>query len=452
MTAPRWLGSIRFRISAAATIVLLVFMVLTALTLEKAFRESAIEARHERLIGQLYLLLGAAELDPKGHIEMPPQLNEPRFSSPGSGLYANIADLNADTEWQSNSTVGLDIPFERALVPGEQIFTERRDKAGKPFFVLGYGVKWKVGKRHVVLTFSVAEDETEYKALLRRYRGALWGWLGGMAALLLLTQFVVLRWGLTPLRRVTRELREVETGERERLGGDYPDELRGLTTNLNELLNRERAQQERYRAAMGDLAHSLKTPLAVLRNAVSDNDSNLSHTVEEQLGRMDQIVQYQLQRASTAGASSLQPPLLLKPEIEKIITSLTKVYASKAVKLTLQMKPDAQGRIDKGDLYELLGNLLDNACKFCRRQVQVSVDATPRSLVLRVEDDGPGVADPKAILARGGRADERAPGHGLGLSLVSDIVNAYGGRLEVGRSEMLDGGQFVVYLTATAGA
>ncbi|WP_137938228.1 ATP-binding protein [Chitinivorax sp. B] len=448
----RVLMSIRARVAVSAALVLLVFVALTAAALDRAFRESALEARQERLLGQLYVLMAAAELDPSGKVVMPSALNEPRFGLPGSGLYANIADLNAHSEWQSNSTIGLDIPFERVLTPGEQRFSEMRDRHGRPYFVLGFGVKWQIGRKHIVLTFSVAEDEQAFLNQIQRYRRALWGWLGGMACLLIVTQFLVLRWGLQPLRRVVRELREVEGGQRDHLAEDYPDELVGLTRNLNDMLGRERAQQQRYRDALGDLAHSLKTPLAVLRNAVVENDPAMAHTVTEQLGRMDQIVQYQLQRASTAGSSSLQPPILLRPDIDKIVGSLSKVYADKAVNIALDVATDLQARIDQGDLYELVGNLLDNACKFSKGQVNLAMASSPKRLTIVIEDNGPGVADAEAIFARGGRIDERAPGHGLGLALVKDIVTAYGGTLDVGRSKRLGGACFTVNLNIVAGA
>ncbi|MBB5018397.1 two-component system sensor histidine kinase PhoQ [Chitinivorax tropicus] len=447
----RVLMSIRARVAVSAALVLLVFVALTAAALDRAFRESALEARRERLLGQLYVLMAAAELNPSGQVVMPSALNEPRFGLPGSGLYANIADLNAHSEWQSNSTIGLDVPFERVLTPGEQRFSEMRDRLGRPYFVLGFGVKWQVGRKHIVLTFSVSEDEQAFLNQIQQYRHALWGWLGGMALLLIVTQFFVLRWGLQPLRRVVRELREVESGQRDHLAEDYPDELIGLTRNLNDMLGRERAQQQRYRDALGDLAHSLKTPLAVLRNAVADNDPAMDKTVTEQLGRMDQIVQYQLQRASTAGSSTLQPPIALRPDVDKIVSSLNKVYADKGVQIQVEVAASLQARIDQGDLYELVGNLLDNACKFSQGRVSLSMSTTPKRLTIQIEDDGPGVADADAIFARGGRADERAPGHGLGLALVKDIVTAYGGALDVSRSQSLGGACFTVILNSAAG-
>ncbi|MFA5241476.1 MAG: ATP-binding protein [Sulfuricella sp.] len=441
--------SLNARIILAASIVLAIFLALTGIALDQAFRESARAAREERLQGQLYMLIAEAEVDAAGRLVMPPQLQEPRLGQPVSGLYASIADGRGKSRWRSPSALNVELPAEASLAAGKSAFSQSPGISGTDYFVYRMGVSWSEGKRKYAFTFSVAEDLSPFHAQLARYRRSLWGWLGGMAALLLLAQAVLLRWGLRPLRDVAQEIRAIEAGEKEQLTGTYPAELSALTGNLNGLLLRERGQLRRYRDALGDLAHSLKTPLAVMRGALSEQArgalseqprepaSILAATVAEETGKMQHIVDYQLQRAATAGpASPLAAPLPLGPVAEKIIISLNKVYHDKKVSAQLHIEPALNFRGDRGDLLELLGNLLDNAYKWCNSRVEMSAGAEAGHLTLAVEDDGPGIPAQEAerILQRGVRADQSTPGQGIGLAVAASIVQAYGGEIRIGKS------------------
>ncbi len=429
--------SLNTRIVLSAGLVLAVFIALTGLVLDRAFRESARSAREERLLGQLYLLIAAAEVGPRGALSLPATLPEARLSLPGSGLYAYVTGAGGKVLWSSPSAVGKRVPFETSLAPGQRRFGQRQDGSGQPFLVQGLGVTWGVGRGHYAFTFSVSEDLTEFNAQLRRYRHSLWAWLGAMAVLLLVTQWLVLRWGLRPLRRVAVELAAIESGGRERLQGEYPRELERLTDNLNALLAHERARQKRYRDALADLAHSLKTPLAVMRGALAQADGErLAATVEEEVVKMDRIVQYQLQRAATAAPSVLAAPVPIRPVAERIVATLGKVYSEKAVEARLAVDDRSTFRGDEGDLMELLGNLADNAYKWCRKEVRISAASRDRRLTISVEDDGPGIDEDQArrILRRGVRADQAVPGYGIGLAIVRDIVQAHGGEIRIGRA------------------
>jgi two-component system sensor histidine kinase PhoQ len=262
---------------------------------------------------------------------------------------------------------------------------------------------------------------------------------------------MLLRWGLRPLRDVAREIHAIEAGEKELLSGTYPPELSALTGNLNGLLQRERGQMRRYRDALGDLAHSLKTPLAIMRGALANQsrgalsekqqglDASLAATVAEETEKMQYIVDYQLQRAATAGpASPLASPLALSPVAKKIITSLDKVYHDKKISALLRIEPGLDFRCDHGDLLELLGNLLDNAYKWCSSKVELQAGNEDGYLTLRVEDDGPGIPAEEAanILQRGVRADQSTPGQGIGLAVVASIVQAYGGEIRIAASPL----------------
>ena len=434
--------SLSARIILAASIVLATFLALTGIALDQAFRDSARTAREERLQGQLYLLIAEAEVDITGHLDMPERLQEPRLGQPGSGLYATIVDGRNKERWRSHSALNIELPGESTLAAGKRQFSRLPGTNGREYFVYRMGVSWSEGRKKYSFTFSVAEDLSAFHAQLARYRHSLWGWLGAMAVLLLLAQTLLLRWGLNPLRRVTAEIRAIEEGQQPRIGGNYPQEIRTLTDNLNALLQRERAQQQRYRDALGDLAHSLKTPLAIMRGALSEpppGTSSLAATVAEESEKMQHIVDYQLQRAATMGPSSpLVATLEIRPVAERIIASLDKVYRDKAINAEIHTDQAAGFRGDQGDLLELLGNLLDNAYKWSSTRVKFSAGTEAGNLTLTVEDDGPGIPPEEAeyLLQRGARADQSMPGQGIGLAVAASIVQAYGGKIAIGASTL----------------
>ena len=227
--------SLQARVTWAAVLVLLVFVALTGLALEQAFQASARSAREERLLGQLYLLMAAADSDGDG-LTLPRDLAEARFSLPESGLYAQVSDARGEAVWRSTSALGQSIPFDERLGPGVRRFHQASDAEGHGYFVEGFGVTWSIGPVPRGYTFSVAEDLSAYRRELARFRVNLFGWLGAMSLLLLVALLLALRWGLAPLRRVADEVAAVEAGHQDRLRGAYPEELRALTDNLNALL------------------------------------------------------------------------------------------------------------------------------------------------------------------------------------------------------------------------
>ncbi|MCG5499342.1 ATP-binding protein [Ectothiorhodospira lacustris] len=425
------MNSLTLRVSLIAALVVAVFAVVTALALDRAFRDSAVYAVEERLQAQLFLLMGAAEVDPAGRVSLPERLPESRLMLPDSGLHARVGDDLGRTLWRSPSALGT-----YGLQPDDRAFVARMT------------VDWETPGGVVPLTFTLSEDRSGLEAQLRTYRRSLWGWLAVLAVLLLAAQSLALYLGLIPLRRVARELRAMEQGEQSALTGRYPVELKALTDNLNDLLRQERAQLARYRDGLADLAHSLKTPLAVLRGSLeSRHDEDRRHDLE-QLERMDRIVAYQLQRAATAGHRALAAPMAVASLVQRLGRTLDKVYPDKGVVFFDDVSADSRFRGNEGDLMELLGNLMDNAWKYGRSRVRVSSATEGRWLVLRVEDDGPGIPADQvpAILARGGRLDEGVPGQGIGLAVVNEIVSAYEGRLTIGTSEALGGARVEIRL------
>jgi len=414
--------SINARTVIGAGLVLAVFLVLTGLALDRAFEDSALTSIQERLRGQLYLLIGETEVNDAGKISLPEKSALVRLNQPDSGLYAWIYSNNK-LIWQSRSVISTQAHFTANLPTGNEKFELLNAPKG---FAMGYGIEWQTTQGSVPITFSLSEDTTLFITQINNYRKTLWGWLGGMAILLLITQLVVLRWGLRPLRTVADELRQIEQGQQQQLSSHYPAELRGLTGNLNTLLTHERAQQQRYRHALADLAHSLKTPLAVLQGAMDDPD-----TVREQSGRIQRSVDYQLQRAATAGRSGLNSPILLRPIIETLTRALQKVYADKNIQFKLDIPNDLRVRADEGDLTEMFGNLLDNASKWCQQSIKCRAVVFSDHVDISISDDGPGIPEDKIehILVRGMRADEAVAGQGIGLAVVKEIIEAYEGKL-----------------------
>lgn len=437
--------SIRTRLLLAASCVLLVFIGLCGAALEKAFRESALDAQEDRMRGLVYALLGAAEPDERGNLSISDnELPEPRLKEPQSGLEAAIMTETGAVLWRSPSLEGTP-PVVIGPEVGKWKF-EQLDGNGR--FALSFGLRW-IGEKHQPRRYAVLalEDPENYESQLAVFRRTLWSWLLGASVVLLGALLLVQNWGLMPLRRLVGELREVESGAVPQVGSAYPAELTPLTGALNAMIVSERNQLQRYRNALGDLAHSLKTPLAVLRGLASDGrlSGEPARQLQEQVGRMQEIADHQLARAATAGRRALVQPASLHPVADKLVTALKKVYSAKALRFELAVAPALLVRIDAGDLYELLGNTLDNAAKWARGSVRFSASRESGELVLGFEDDGPGFPEhPERLLGRGVRADSRVPGQGLGLASVAEILRAYEGKIALERSAELGGARVVL--------
>ncbi len=441
--------SIQTRLIVSFSILLFVFLGLTGIVLDRAFRNSIEAGAAERLQVQIYLLLAAAEMS-DGEFYFLEDLQEPRFSQLNSGLYGFISRASLGELWRSDSALAINLAnpqvLRQTVEVGETQFSKTFDADQQEYFVLSYGILWENGISEY--NFTVMENATPYYSEISNFRTSLWSWLGGVAVLLLLMQVFLMRWGLSPLHRMARDLKQIESGDRNQLAENYPKELQGVTNNLNLLIETERKQQDRYRTTLGDLAHSLKTPLAVIAGIMQSlsrkpDDAELQlAAVDEQLARMNQIVSYQLQRAvQSNNSSTLARQVQVKPIVGKVLDALAKVYLDKAVSVSSQLDIDAVFFGDERDLLELLGNVLDNAFKYGREQVTVSakaLGANSSGLQIIIEDDGPGISPEKQeyVLQRGARADTLVQGQGIGLAVVTDIVTSYGGSIEVGVSDL----------------
>ncbi len=296
------------------------------------------------------------------------------------------------------------------------------------------------------LVVNVAESQSAFAAQVRRFRRQLLGWFAGLMALMLAAQALLLGWVLSPLRRAESEVRAIEHGERSALGEDYPRELAGLTRHTNILLDTERARVTRYRDTLGNLAHSVKTPLAVIRNAAEGlrEQQDKGQLIDEQVTRIQKILDYQLKRAAASGGSLSIRAVNVADTVNDIIETLQKVHRKPSLKVERQVDAGLNFLGDRGDLLEILGNLLDNAYKWAHSTIRVSAHASNEkighgdAMTLTIEDDGPGIPDAQRdfVLGRGSRGDEQTEGHGIGLAVVRETVALQGGSVSIGRSEL----------------
>ncbi len=448
--------SLTTRLLATATLALAVALAAIGLVMHEAFSEKTRDLVEERLESYLYGLLSTLEPDTSGRFSLTDNLPEPRLSRPASGLYAEL--INNAQHWRSPSFLGVELPETRPLPVGQSRFEQLTAPNQQPVFRLRRGLVWETDSGdEIPFTLSVTEDASGYFHELLEFRRNLWTWLLFASVILIGVQGLILGWSLRPLKRLTEDVQKLESGQRETLDDDYPGELSGLTQSVNDLIRNERNNLERQRKTLGDLAHSLKTPLAVVHAELEKAETGETPDIpllREQIHNMDDIVAYQLQRAAVAGHRTFGASVPVIDKVQQITRTLDKVYRNKKVRLTTEIAPGAEFFGEHGDLMELLGNLLENAYKWCDQRVQLSIKILthPRrrrtGLRIEVADDGPGIAEEKRqnLLQRGVRGDEKITGHGIGLSIVSDIVDAYGGELRIDRHPHLKGAWFVVTL------
>ena len=438
--------SLRARLLLVSALVLAGFFALTGIALDQAFRRSAEGVMRERLQGHLYALLAASDLNARNELELPAELPEPRFNVLGSGLIAEVRDDRGATVWRSRSALGVTFDDTASPAPGERVYTQESDGHTPVRLMLSFTTRWEGANRQPRLyVFHVAERLDEYEAQVRQFRNNLFLWLAVATLLLLAIQVLIQRWVSSPLRHLARNLSEIEAGRATTLLGEYPTELQPLADNLNALLADARAHLQRYRDALGNLAHSLKTPLAVLHSSVEAGTpaEELRAVVKEQLQRMNEIVEHRLQRAAAAGRTPLGAPLPVAAAVLKILGALDKAHAGKSVHAEIDIAPEVVFRGDEGDLLEIVGNLADNAYKWARSQVRVHARNGPagrsgREFILCVEDDGPGIPPDQVerVRERGVRADTTIAGHGLGVAAVQEMTELYGGELLISRSPL----------------
>ncbi len=432
--------SIKSRMMLTSLVVLVGFMILTAIALERAVEKRMLKAEEDKLQALMYSVLAAVDRDSTGLsiTVSDARLFESDLFSFDSGLYAVLYDQKEEI-WRSLSN---EENFNKLTdLVAEELRFSQIEFDNRSWFQQAFSIHWpNVHDKLSLYELVLWKDAKDYYVQFERFRQTLWLWLVITIVLLLVLMWLVMFWSLRPLRLIGDEVRAIENNQKHRFDSSYPSEIKPLTQNLNLLLQREQHQMQRYRNALDDLAHSLKTPLAVLRGlsekATDWSDEDKS-TLQEQNNRMNQIVSYQLQKAATVGGESISSPINLAKLLEKTVRALRKVYKSKGMAIELKTDLTAFLRMDESDLLEVLGNLIDNACKYGRKQVRIIAIQKNECIQLTIEDDGAGLKSDqiKNILTRGKRFDQTQEGQGIGLAVVNDIVDAYEIGLKFSQSE-----------------
>lgn len=452
--------SIRTRLFFASALLLPVFLGVTGFFLDRAFQTSLLTAEKARLQRNIYLLFSAADIPTKPlrkneqpRLVMPKELKDKDFERINSGLYAYLYNDKKELVWQSNST-SLQTPPTYDQIspvlqdkqPAEIIFEFENEN----YFIAYSDIFWVVAKnREVPFRFVAVHDSEDFINEKNAYRNQLWQWLGAVGILLLIAQTAILRWGLQPLKKLAVSLNAMQSGDTIDIEGDHPAELQDIVDNLNQVLAREQALRQRYRNSLSDLAHSLKTPLAVMQAKLSQSsaDEELQQLAAEQVARMNQVVTYQLQRAVSSQQQGSHQRTDLEPVVQRLMNALQKVYADKGVSVSAELAPHSIFAGDEQDLMEVIGNITENAFKYGKSKVIVQSKIQNQQLIITISDDGNGVPEEQQtrILERGHRLDTSLPGQGIGLAVAADIIHSYDGKIKVSTST-LGGAQFQLTL------
>lgn len=438
------LNSLKARLVISALLFILVLLPLIGVALNDAFTEQVKSATKNELSAYVYSILAVTEVENK-QISIPELVLENRFNLIQSGLYAIATTEDASGKqtivWHSQSFMGM-VPPPHFTIPatGQSAF-EQIELAEQPHLIYSFSVSFASQNQNVPVTIHIIKDEREFQQQIDQFNQQLWTWLLILMFVMLVFQLSWLVWTLRPLARFTQELHSVEQGKSMQLSSQYPTELQAVARQLNILLNTEQTQRKRYRNALADLAHSLKTPLAVIKS-----QADLSEASSEQVSVISRIIGHQLKRAQTAAAASWHLGIRVDDVAAKLLRTLAKIYREPQINLSGEMADEAVFKGDEADLTEILGNVLDNACKAAKSTVKLTVTGNAYQLLICIEDDGPGISEAlqNQIFERGIRADSYHQGNGIGLAIVRDLVDSYNGRISVSRSETLGGAKFSI--------
>lgn len=431
------MASLRGRLSWSLMLSLVLLLTLQWAVVSYALSRLVEERMAARLQHEGESLLASVQYAADGELQIADGRLGLVYSRPFSGHYYLV--ISGERRLASRSLWDADLVVP-ALAPGGRQQLQLMGPQGQTLLVVAQGYR----KQGRPLTVAVAEDLSGVQADMRRFQ---WLYAAASAAgllLLLLVQRLIVLGTLRPLERVRDDMARLGRGEAEQVAVQGPEEIRPLIEELNRLLSGMERRARRSREALGNLAHALKTRLTLLNQAAEDGELDahprLRSSIHASTEAIAAIVERELKRARLLGDLRPGRRVDLAIELPPLVHTLRQLYAAKGVDITWELSADAVFVGDREDLLEMLGNLLDNACKWCRGKVLLTVSGgAPVSFV--VEDDGPGCpAQQLAELTRRGyRADESTPGSGLGLAIVQDIVESYGGSLDFGRSPALGG-------------
>lgn len=422
----------------------LVFVLIIALpvlfySISSAYYASLVDATENNLEAHLYSLISEVEFIDES-VKMPNTILAPELNRIDSDTFALIYQNN-DLVWYSESAVSLDfnpnsIDSQIGASEFKQVFYQ-----GNSYWQLSLTVILGNAEQSQQAVFILLRDDKALTDVLSEFTDTLMSWMLILGAIMTLLMSLGFIWNMRPLQRLDKEIKAIESGKKERLSHSYPIELQAITEDLNLLLESQRRQKERYRASLSDLAHALKTPLAVLKSSPLANDSD----AQEQLDKINSMIEHQLKRAATGGTDTWKKKTTIAPILDSILNAMKKVYHQKVIEFQAECPKDLKFLGDKTDLMEILGNLIDNACKACDSLVQVNVSSNNKTLKIEITDDGPGIEPSarKKLLQRGTRLDTYEAGHGVGLAIVADLVSDYQGIIKID-SAPIGGAQFII--------
>lgn len=455
-------NSLRWRLLGMLAFILVGFFLSLLISLDWSLGQGLHKAQTEVLEQQWRGLAAAAEFDPQTGLLWLHEPSDRRLLMAEAPVIAQIQEVSGSLIWQSALAERFPVHLPSHTPPPHDLPTveltlfERlqwtQESQGQHFLLQARMLDWELADASMrSFWFIVGQDTQYWKDQRKSFRYALLFWSGIVMILTLTGLHFGLRYVLRPLTQLSAQIGEIENGQRTTLSGPWPTELTGVSRNLNLLLDHEREQQRRYREALANLAHSLKTPLAALQQllAAPVQDAHVPgrHTpahpppveIHQILTRMDRIVSWQLQRATLGMDTNriLRERVDVAEVCQALASTLERVYGT-TQRMCEFVLPSALFFLgNRDDFYELLGNLLDNAFKFGTYHILVTAHRVePDTWCIAIADDGPGIADPAAmgLLQRGVRLDEAYPGQGLGLACAREILDAYGGRMAIERS------------------
>lgn len=417
----------------------------TGVILVATYRDSLEQRFDETLnIYQKSLIADLAEVEPDARFDVAPDLREPRFNFPLSGWYWMIQTHEGEVNLTSPSLAGdtLAIPPDVAnLPPGYRTQGLIKGPAGGWLRYIARAIRFEEQPVYVVV---VAADPVAVREDTRQFTRTVVIFLSLSALGLVALTVLLVRIGLRPLDDIRRQLRAIHAGRASRLEGEYPQEIAPLASELNSLIDSNRAVLERARHHVGNLAHAVKTPLSIILNEARSDASPLARSVEEQALIMQRQVHHYLERAQMAAKSRVIGVVTdVSPTVDRLARVIGRLHRDKSIEVRIARRENLKFAGEREDFEEMLGNLLENAAKWANGSVVVAA-GKPRGrqdramFTVTVEDDGPGLEaqERETALSRGERLDTTKPGSGLGLSIVSELAELYGGTLVLERSTL----------------
>ena len=443
----RSIGSLTRRMIGVAAIWISVLLLLGGYGLDRVLTRTIEANFDDQLKIVLNSMVASSEIGPVGEVRFNREPADQRLMEPYSGVYFQITDLpqnhcGQSTEsplcypsrslWDRRLHVETSHPdtkvhiYDSTEFEGEPLRIAERDAT-----VPGSKITWR---------FQVAQSRELIDNQIRRLRSILFWSFAALGAGLLILAALQTIFGLWPLRRVRHEVSLIRSGNKTRIGDDFPGEIRPLTEEINQLLAHSEDQAEEARRHAGNLAHALKTPLTVITNAATARSPDLADTVCREAQVMRRQVDHHLARARALGRrASAQARATVWESLEAVERAVDRLYEDATVDIAGDKS--AQVRVERQDLDEMLGNLVENAAKYGGGRVFVTVERNGENVDILVEDDGSGIPAEErgAIFDRGARLDTGKPGTGLGLAIVRDVAEIYGGRVTLEESEDLGG-------------